>query len=506
MLTFFDLKDYFSENNMQLILAADAEPFVHKTLKGKAIQQVPAGGVSVALEPVAKAAHGIFIARGRTEEDKLATDANGNIIIPGIDSYTLHPLFFSEEEVDSYYFGFANQTLWPLSHAAFEQPVFNPSWFDGYQRVNEQFARTIDQFATEGSFIWLNDYQLAMVPYYLRPKITSTIALFWHIPWPTWEIFRVLPQKKQLLESLLKTDYIAFHRKYQADNFIDTVNHELPVQMLAEKNTILYQGHATTVQSLPMGIDADILLSLAEPTGTDFAASFIRSLLNITPKELPLEEVFKSTKVLLGVDRLDYTKGLRHRLLAIELLFQKYPQFIGEISYIGFLASSRDRIPSYKALKKEVNDIAKRINKEFGRPDWQPIRLLPGIFSRSELVELYRRCSICLVTPLDDGMNLVSKEFIISASLSDNPGMLVLSQFAGSASDLVSSLIVNPYDIEKVAEAIKIGLEMPREERKKRITQMAATLEERNVYNWALNFVKEAKAAKEENSLIMPPT
>lgn len=500
MTTYFDIKDFFSQKKYQLIIASDAQPFSHIKTHGQVLTQTPAGGVSVALEPIARAANGIFIARGRTQEDKEASGKDGIIqVTRGTDSYLLKRLFFSPEEIDGYYYGFANQTLWPLSHIAFEQPVFAPLWFGQYQKVNEVYAQTIAKYLDKPSFIFLNDYQLALVPQFLPQKPNSIIGFFWHIPWPTWEIFRILPQKKEILESLLKVDFIAFHRKYQADNFVATVSRELPVRVDQEKGTIYYNNHATVVQSLPMGIDADVIEDLVVHKPSNIISSYVQNLLGLTPKELPLQEIFDSQKVLLGVDRLDYTKGIPLRLLALEEFFTTNPQFIGKVTYVGFLASSREHIQSYKQLKKEVDSLAAAINNKFQTDTWVPIRLLPGIFSRDQLVELYRKAAVCLVTPLDDGMNLVSKEFIIAASTTDNPGMLILSQFAGSATDLGASLIVNPYNTNEVALAIKNALATSAKERKQKITSMSETLKERNVYEWALQFVKHTEQAAREN-------
>lgn len=503
MTSYFDLKDYFLDKPYKLVIASDAEPFVHITKNKEITTRVPAGGVSVALEPVARAAHATFIARGRTDEDKAMTDSKGYLQVNnGPDSYTLRRLFFSTEEIENYYMGYANQTLWPACHIAFEQPGFNPLWWQGYGAVNRKFANAIEEEAKENTFIWINDYQLALVPGMLRKTAKRVVGLFWHIPWPTWEIFRILPHKRMLLESILASDFVGFHRKYQADNFIDTVRNELEVRIDHEKNTIHYKDHATTIQSLPMGIDDDVIKHIAQPEDTGLLSSFVRSMLNIPNNELPLDEVFQKEKVLLGVDRLDYTKGLPHRLKALWRFFEKYPDYRGKVTYVGFAASTREQIPSYKTLRKDVEGIARTINEIFGNRDWQPIHLSPGVYSRSELVELYKHAAATLVTPLDDGMNLVSKEYIVAASLSQNPGMLILSQFAGSATDLRQALIVNPYDTESMADAIHIALKMPSKERKVRIDEMAQTLSEHNVYAWALQFLKDTEAAARENRKI----
>lgn len=499
MPTFLDLQDFFKKLNRQLIIAADAEPIVHEKKKDTIVSSIPAGGVGVALEPISRASHAIYIGRGKTNADKEVLNNKNEIILNSntSDEYLLKRLFFSEEELNTYYYGFANQTLWPLCHVAFQRPEFNSAWFEGYKAVNKVYAEAIRAQIKGPSVVWINDYQLALVPSLLnRPKDT-VIGLFWHIPWPTWEIFRILPQKKEILESLLSCDYIAFHRGYQAQNFIKTVEREFEVRVDQETSRIHYKNHVTTVKSLPMGIDTDVIKETLEPQQPDtIITAVVRALLGIqketqAQQDSDIDTFFKENKVILGVDRLDYTKGLRVRLQALDLFFRQHPEHIGNVSYLGVLSPSREQIPAYKTLKKTVYDLAKEINEKYQKDNWQPIHLVSDVYSRAEILNLYRKAQVCLVTALDDGMNLVSKEFIVAASVSDNPGVLILSQFAGSAIDLTSSLIVNPYNIEEVATAINKALTMPKAERIKITQQMAQTLEERNVYGWAMKFVRE---------------
>lgn len=504
MTSFLDLQDFFKKLNKQLIIAADAEPVVHEKHKDTISSIIPAGGVGVALEPVSRASKAIYIARGKTETDKEVLNNKNDIILhPNTpDEYMLHRLFFSEEDLNAYYYGFANQTLWPLCHVAFQRPEFNSAWYEGYKRVNKAYADAIKAQIKSPSVVWINDYQLALVPSFLNHPKDTVIGLFWHIPWPTWEVFRILPQKKELLESLLSCDYIAFHRGYQAQNFIKTVERELEVRVDQETSRIYYKNHVTTVKSLPMGIDTDIIKDILEPQQPDtIITAIVRALLGIQaePKdkqESDIDMFFKQNNVILGVDRLDYTKGLLFRLQALDLFFKEHPKHIGNVSYLGVLSPSREQIPAYKQLKKAVYDLAKEINEKYQTDSWKPIHLVSGVYSRAEILNLYRKAQVCLVTALDDGMNLVSKEFIVAASMSDNPGVLILSQFAGSAIDLTSSLIVNPYNIDEVADAIDKALTMPKSEKVKLTQQMDATLEERNVYGWAMKFVREAVEAE----------
>ncbi len=501
MIKYSDLQETFKNKNYKLIIAADAEPIVHSRSKDKVLTSMPAGGVAVAFEPIARASHAIFVGRGKTSEDKEVVDSTGKIEIhTNNDSYILKRLFFTEEEIYNYYFGFSNQTLWPLCHVAFEKPSFSSSWYEGYKEVNRKFAEAIKQEITGPTFIWLNDYQLTLVPHFLGKLKNVTIGIFWHIPWPTWEIFRILPQKKEILESLLKCDYIAFHRRYQRRNFSQTVERELEARIDLEMNRIYYNNHITTVNNLPMGVDTDVIKQLIEPEPTDKLFQLpLQSADELTGKERFIESLFKNTKVFLGVDRLDYTKGLLLRLQAIDLFFDNNPEYRGKVSYVSIIAPSRQEIPSYLMLREQIHTHAAAINQKYATNDWQPVNLLTATFSRKEIMELYRKAALCLVTPLDDGMNLVSKEFVIASSLAKNPGMLILSQFAGSAIDLTESIIVNPYDVEEVAKSIKKAFEMPKKDKEERIKTMAAVLEQRNVYEWAENFIKEGEIAGLQN-------
>lgn len=487
MMTFKDLQDFFAKQDLNYLLVADAEPVVHETQKGKITSRIPAGGVAIALAPIAKATRGVFIARGRTAEDRQVLDKNGQIYLGNRkEGYYLKRLFLPEKELDFYYNGFSNQTLWPLCHVAFVRPEFRKDWFEAYKKVNLQFAEAIRKEIKGRTFVWLNDYQLPLVPKFLNRPQKTIVAMFWHIPWPTWEIFRLLPFKKEILESLLSCDFIGFHRGYHVRNFLETVSRELEARIDEEKGQVYFNNQVTTVKNLPMGVDTDIVKSLAQEKGS--TASFGSDL-------------FEKFKVVLGVDRLDYTKGFKVRLRAFEKLLQDNPRFLGKVVYLGVIAPSREVIPAYGELRKEIEIMAEEINERYTRGSWKPIFLTYQTLPRQEVIAFYRRADLCLVTPLDDGMNLVSKEFVIATSFAASPGMLVLSQFAGSAIDLTAALIVNPYNIEEVAQAIKKGLTMGREEKSERIKRMVRTLEEKNVYEWALEFVSGAEVAAEENRL-----
>lgn len=513
MTTFQDLKTFLERQKIRLITVADAEPRVQRIKNGKILSEIPAGGVGIALDPISRAAKGMYIARGKNEDEKKIGDKDHRTTIEHPDGkYTLRRVFLSEEEMKLHYYGFANQTLWPLSHVAFEAPIFHKNWYEGYKKINQRYAKAVADEIKGKTFVWLHDYHLALVPKYLGKQRDTTVAMFWHIPWPTWEVFRILPQKREILESLLQNDFLAFHRGYHVRNFLDTVGRELEARIDEETNRVYYNKHVTVVKNLPLGIDADVIQSLVlQDEQETFLTRALRNLLQSDQKESRvgslaqnpsansgqakhngLTEFFQNYKVILGVDRLDYTKGLVLRLRAIDRFFEKHPAYIGKAVYLGILAPSRELIPSYQRLKREVKEQAEEINRTYKKGNWQPIRIISEVFPRKDVINFFQKSQLCLVTPRDDGMNLVSKEFVLASSFSENPGMLVLSTFAGSAIDLTQSLIVNPYDIDEVSSAIKRGLEMSQKEKRARIKAMAEVLEERNIYEWAQEFVRNA--------------
>lgn len=503
-MSYQELKKFFSSSQYKFIIAADAEPIVHKLKNDKIVEEVPGGGVAIALDPIALASNALYIARGKTPEDKKVLRNQKFEIRKGEDYYTLKRLFFDEEDIDNYYYGFSNQTLWPLCHVAFETPEFHQIWYDGYRKINQAFAKAIKEEIRGKTFIWLHDYQLCLVPQYIGRQRDTIIGMFWHIPWPTWEVFRILPFKNEILESLLHCDFIGFHRGYQVRNFLDTVERELEVRIDEETSTIYYKNHKTVVKNLPLGLDTDVIASFVAKREKDtFIEKFVKGIFGGLQKEQnkesAMEEFFNNNKVILGVDRLDYTKGLILRLRALGRFFATYPQYIGKVVYIGLLAPSREKIPSYEALKKQIKSVAHDINIKYARGGWMPLYLINSVFPRKDIIHFYQKADVCLVTPRDDGMNLVSKEYVIASALSQNPGMIVLSRFAGSALDLTQAIIVNPYDTDEVARGIKKGLEMNQREKTQRMKAMAEVLEERNVYEWAKDFFRSAQAAAKEN-------
>jgi trehalose 6-phosphate synthase len=466
------------------------------------MEETPAGGVAVAFDTVCQVAGGTYIARARTEEDREVSGPEGMVRAHGsLGEYTLKRIFLTPDQEAAYYQGFANQTLWPLCHIAFERPIFDHSWFEGYREVNRIFAESIIESIDGKPLIWVNDYQLALVPSFLPQNEDTMIGLFWHIPWPTWEIFRILPYKREILTSLLCCNFIGFHRHYQMRNFLTACDRELGARIDYETNTVYVDGKRVRAASLPMGIDVDIIRDLlSRGTSRPGLLDLIRMTFGLdtgpegestaSPEAETINDLAARYDLFLGVDRLDYSKGIKERLFALDRFFDCYPEYRERVVYIGIMSPTRTSIPAYAKLRDDVEALAEQINQRHQTEDWRPLHMVYNAYTREDVIDLYQKARVCLVTPVDDGMNLVSKEFVVAASCSDDPGMLVLSQFAGSASDLSAALLVNPYDTEAMATAMHAALTMDRDERRDRLASMVTRLEERNVYDWAISFVR----------------
>lgn len=511
-----ELRAFFAGLGYRVVIAADGETRTHRRSDdGKIVEQTPAGGVSVAFDVLSQAADAVYIARARTEEDREVAGPGGRVRIDGEEgTYTLKRIVLSEEEEAGYYAGYANQTLWPLCHIAFQRPIFEPSWFEQYQTVNHRFAASTSEEIGPRTFVWVNDYQLALVPGALRTREDTVVGMFWHIPWPTWEVFRILPHRREMLESMLACDYLAFHRTYQARNFLHAVERELGARIGVEGTVVTYNEKRTRVVSLPMGIDVEVIRNRLSPPESASVLDAIKAAFGfgngqeaVSAEDEGIAALAERYKMVLGVDRLDYTKGIPERLAGLDRFFQQYPRYRGTAVYVGIMSPTRDAVPAYQELREQVERRAAEINRRYAENGWKPLHMYYNGAGRENVMDLYRLARACLVTPLDDGMNLVSKEFVVAASLADDPGMLVLSQFAGSAVDLVASLLVNPYDADAVAAAIAMALEMDPEERRERIASMVEVLEQRDVYHWAMQFIRDAViAAREQQHSIVHVT
>ncbi|HLC94165.1 MAG TPA: trehalose-6-phosphate synthase [Patescibacteria group bacterium] len=462
------------------VVVSNREPYVHtKTPEGVKLAK-PAGGAHTLLDAIAQSSHGVYVAHAGGDADHKMVDAHSRLRVPpGNPTYTLKRVFLSKKEVEKYYYGFSNQALWPLCHAVFVKPVFDPSWWEYYKQVNEKFAQAIlEEIGSEKAFIWVNDYHFSLLPELLQKSGRDIkIGTFWHIPWPTYEIFRVNPWSKSILTGLLGSDFLSFHRGYHAQNFFQCIQREIEAQNDEEHSVITYREHRTKVAPLPAGIDYYEILA-AKDTYKLPARQLLKRDFGVEAEYLAI-----------GVDRLDYTKGLIERFTMIDRFLEKYPDFVGKFVYFGILAPSRTHIAAYRHYAKAVTDVAEKVNWKYMKNSWRPIHLANKLISRDKVLSYYRAADCCLVTSLDDGMNLVAKEYVLSCE--SDRGMLVLSRFAGASKDLRHSILINPYNIEEGADAIYKSLTMKKEEKKERNSKIRAELKVKNIYQWAIDFIAE---------------
>ncbi|MBI3333152.1 MAG: trehalose-6-phosphate synthase [Candidatus Omnitrophica bacterium] len=467
-----------------LVVVANREPYLH-TRQGRQIQCiVPASGLVTAVEPILRACGGTWIAHGSGDADVETADPQGRLKVPPEEPlYTLRRLWLTREEEEGYYYGFSNEGLWPLCHIAHTRPIFRAEDWVQYSRVNAKFAAATleDLEGTESPCILVQDYHFALLPRLIKEKRPDAkIAFFWHIPWPNPEAFGICPWARELLHGMLGADLLGFHIQFHCNNFLDTVDRMLESRIDWERFAINRGGFTTWVKPFPISIAPEEPAAdpAPSPGSTPSGREHLLKELGLTVQYLGI-----------GVDRIDYTKGIAERFRAVERFLEKYPFFQGKFSLVEIAAPSRTLIKRYHDLGEELGAEAERINRRFQNHGWRPILFLKKHHSHEEISRFCRAADLCLVTSLHDGMNLVAKEFV--AARNDNRGVLILSRFAGASRELPDSLLVNPYDIDQVAEAIHYALSMDPEEQQERMGRMRETIHEYNVYRWAANLVSE---------------
>ena len=474
----------------RIFAVSNREPYMHVLQGRETVCIVPPSGLVTAIEPVLRACDGVWVAHGSGSEDALNVDEHDRIRVPPDDPrYTLRRVWLSAEEEAGYYDGFANEGLWPLCHIAHTRPIFRASDWEAYQLVNQKFADALleEMKDTANPVVFVQDYHFALVPRLIktaRPDVR--IAIFWHIPWPNPESFGICPWQAQLLDGLLGADLIGFHIPLHCNNFLSTVDRVLESRTDREHMTVRRGGHTTSVRPYPVSV---ALEETKAETKTDRRA-------RRSNEDLLKEHGLRAETIIVGVDRLDYTKGIHERLIAVEKLLDEHPFYLERLTMVQIAAPSRTRIPSYEALRIQVQETVERINERFQTPSWKPILYIDRQCSHAEVDQWYRAASVCLVTSLHDGMNLVAKEYI--ASRQDEDGVLVLSKFTGAATELLDALIVNPYDIEAVAEAIHQGLEMDPAERHSRMSRMRHYVMDHNIYRWAASILSDLRELRIE--------
>ena len=469
-----------------LYVVSNREPYMHERNEekdGSIGVIVPASGLVTALEPVLLACNGTWVATGTGNADREVVDANDRLQVPpDHPSYTLRRVWMTDEEDRGFYEGFSNEGLWPLCHIAHTRPVFRPEDWIQYQRINRRFADAVlqEMEGTESPILLAQDYHFALLPRMVKEaRPDARVAIFWHIPWPNAEMFGICPWQKELVDGLLGADLIGFHIQTHCNNFLETVDHAVEALTEWDRFAVNRHGHVTRVRPYPISV------AFPESTPTEGETRSVGAERAAICEELGIE----ASLLGVGVDRVDYTKGILERFRAIERFLDQYPSYQRRFSLVQIGAPSRTDIARYKNFMEEVAAEAERINARFHSGRWKPIVFLKRHHSHEEIARYYKAASVCLVTSLHDGMNLVAKEFV--ASRADERGVLVLSTFAGASHQLSDALLVNPYDIMQLSEAIHTALEMPEAEQTKRMQWMRRAVKEHNIYRWAASLLSD---------------
>lgn len=465
-----------------LFVVSNREPYMHVAGNRGPEVLVPASGVVTALEPVLVASDGTWVAHGSGSADRETVDASDRLRVPpDLPSYTLRRVWLTEAEVEGYYEGFANEGLWPLCHIAHTRPTFRPEDWLQYQQANRKFADALlqEMEGVEAPIVLAQDYHFALLPKMVKEaRPDARVAIFWHIPWPNPEVFGICPWQREVLDGLLGADLIGFHTQTHCNNFLETVDRALEALTEWDRFAVNRKGHMTRVRPYPISVAFSN--GTADPTRRN--AGEERAALC---EELGIE----GSLLGIGVDRVDYTKGILERFRGIERFIELNPAYQRRFTFVQIGAPSRTDIPRYQQFLEEVTAEAERVNARFQSGKWKPIVLLRRHHSHREITRFYRAASLCLVTSLHDGMNLVAKEFV--AARDDDHGVLILSTFAGAALELADALQVNPYDVQQVAASILQALEMPDQEQGARMHRMRATVKDHNVYRWAANLLSD---------------
>ncbi|GMR04609.1 MAG: hypothetical protein BMS9Abin23_0509 [Thermodesulfobacteriota bacterium] len=469
------IEDGLVEKN--LVVVSSREPYIHKRTHSGIKVERPAGGLTSAMDDILRAIGGTWVAWGSGSADRDVVVDDMVKVPPENPSYLLKRVWLTPAEVNNYYHGYSNSVLWPLCHISLDRVFFIKRYWHDYVRVNEKFAAATAEKTTKDSIAWIHDYQLCLVPSMLREKRPDlTIMHFWHIPWPNWFVLRVCPQAKELIEGLLGNDLIGFQIPLFAINFMDCVRDCLDAEVDYDNATVRYKGRLTRLKAFPISIDYDKFNTAASSKRTENTIRKVRERFKI------------EGKLCIGVDRLEYTKGLLKRLQAINLFFEKYRRFRGKVTFVQIAVPTRLSDP-YLTYKKAVEELVGKINRRFSRDGWVPIVYLDKKAEYRDLVVYYRLADVAIVSSVYDGMNLVAKEYV--ASQSDEKGVLILSELAGAAEELEGTILVNPYDIEDFADRIKEALDMPMAEKKARMSILRAHVAEHDIYRWISDILRE---------------
>ncbi len=476
----------------EVLVVSNREPYIHnRNTAGGVDLQLPASGLVSALEPVMRTCGGTWIAHGSGTADRDTVDGADRVRVPPAKpDYTLRRVWLSDDDVDGYYYGFANEGLWPLCHTAFVRPTFRARDFERYRAVNERFAEVVvAEAGRDDPIVLVQDYHFALLPRMIRNRLPkATIVTFWHIPWPNAETFGICPWREEIIDGLLGSSIVGFHTRQHCNNFIDSTDRHLECRIDREHDSVTVAGLDTLVRAYPISIEWPPS-ALAGQASVAEARTAVRERLGYGPE----------VRLAVGIERFDYTKGIIDRMRAIDDLLEHHPEWIGRFAFVQAAAPTRSTLASYRAIQDEAIRVAEEINTRFRHDGWEPIRLTIRHHDQHEVYELFRAADVCVVSSLHDGMNLVAKEFV--AARDDERGVLVLSCFAGASRELSEALIVNPYDTHAMADALHDALTMPPEIQRQRIALMRDQVRERNVHRWAAQMLLDAAQIRRRDAI-----
>lgn len=475
----------------QVIVVSNREPYIHNRVGGAITLQIPASGLVAALEPVMRACGGTWVAHGSGSADRETVDANDRLSVPPADpAYSLRRVWLSEKEQNGYYYGFANEGLWPLCHIAFVRPIFREEDWAQYRKVNQRFAEVIVQEAScENPIVLVQDYHFALLPRMIRDRLPkATIITFWHIPWPNAETFGICPWREEIIDGLLGSTILGFHTQFHCNNFLEAADRFIESRIDRELASVTFRGQETLIRPYPISIEWPPA-ALAEQAPVRECRDAIRRRFAL-PADI---------RIAVGIERFDYTKGILDRIRAVDDLLTRHPEWVGRFVFIQAAAPTRSKLGTYSALQAEAEQLVANVNARHSRDGFQPIRLVIRHHEPDEVLELFRASDMCIVSSLHDGMNLVAKEFV--AARDDEHGVLILSSFAGASRELSEALIVNPYDTHGMAEAFLQALRMPSAEQRDRMRLMRELVRERNVYRWAAQMLLDAARLRQRQRI-----
>ena len=461
--------------DVRFVVVSNREPYIHRYTDGGIACNQPASGMARALDPVMRASGGIWVAHGSGDADRAVADLRGRTKVPPENpSYTLRRVWMNKELEDRYYNGLSNEGLWPLCHTAFHRPRFSQRDWDGYREVNRIFADAVlEETRGEPAFVFIQDYHFGLLPRMLKTAAPNLmVAQFWHIPWPNREVFRAFPWKDELLDGMLGNDLLGFHLRNHCANFLATVERDVEAKVDHAQAEVTRGGKATMVRPFPISIDFDWHNAASNSQAVKQETICWRRRIGRMPEFLGI-----------GIDRIDYTKGIPERLQALDLFLGNNPAYRGRVGFVQVAVPSRTQIPDYRALDAEIDRTVAALNEKWGTAKYKPVQIFKNEYSEIEMMGLHRLAKFCMVSPLHDGMNLVAKEFV--ASRFDEDGVLILSSFAGAALELSDALLVNPFSIDDMADAIYRALTMAPAEIRKRMQRMRAATAENTIYRWA---------------------